>query len=142
MEIWRFFFAATYGPTNGPPLAADAGRADRRGALVGHGSRQVEAPVAGLGARPDVGGRPAQPADDDAVGGARIDGPQERGGRGDLGRRGRRPGHGHGAAAGASVRMPSPGAPRNVSAPWFEDGSSWSDSFVFETPMTPRSPAG
>ena len=40
------------------------------------------------------------------------------------------------------VRMPSPGAPRNVSAPWFEDASSWSDSFVLETPTTPRSPAG
>ena len=42
----------------------------------------------------------------------------------------------------ASVRIPSPGAPRNVSSPWFEAESSWSDSFVLETPTTPRSPAG
>ena len=42
----------------------------------------------------------------------------------------------------ASVSMSVPGAPRNVSAPWFEEPSSWSARFVFETPTTPRSPAG
>ena len=38
--------------------------------------------------------------------------------------------------------MPVPGAPRNVSVPKFDVAFSASDESVFETPMTPRSPAG
>ena len=42
----------------------------------------------------------------------------------------------------ASVTIPVPGAARNVEAPKFEEAFSASDSSVFDTPMTPRSPAG
>ena len=62
---------------------------------------------------------------------------------GDLGRGGGRAGHRRRAAARLQRLDARPRAPpRNVSAPWFESASSWSDWFVFETPMTPRSPAG
>ena len=49
-------------PDERPAAGADARRADGCGAVVGNGSRQVEAAVAGLGARPDVGGRPGRAA--------------------------------------------------------------------------------
>jgi hypothetical protein len=40
------------------------------------------------------------------------------------------------------VTIPTPGAARNVSAPWFDDAASSSDWFVDETPTTPSEPAG
>ena len=43
---------------------------------------------------------------------------------------------------GEVVRIPTPGAARNASSPKFELGASVSELSVFETPMTPRSPAG
>ena len=137
--------AATYGPTNGPPLAGrrGAGRLHRGVAVIGDRSRQVEPAVAGLVAGPDGRGGSGQAPDDDAVGGAGID--ARAAGRPRRRPRPRRPT----CRSRSSCRRPPAGCRcrcrvrrgtcrRRSSI----DGLSSSERFVFETPMTPASPAG